>query len=111
LKYALALSKFKQFITFKKILLNSVEVVKMLKSETQLPAIIESDNTTCVEVISLDQKLSTAFCKICYSGGSCEQLIHPCFCKGISICISFVTKLISRIFIIIIVDINMVFEI
>ncbi|XP_022173652.1 E3 ubiquitin-protein ligase MARCH3-like [Myzus persicae] len=54
----------------------------MLKSETQLPAIIESDNTTSIEVISLDQKLSTAFCKICYSGGSCEQLIHPCFCKG-----------------------------
>eukprot|EP00102_Acyrthosiphon_pisum_P010710 XP_008179135.1 PREDICTED: E3 ubiquitin-protein ligase MARCH3-like isoform X3 [Acyrthosiphon pisum] len=54
----------------------------MLKSETQLPPIIESDNTTSVEVISLDRKLSTAFCKICYSGGSCEQLIHPCFCKG-----------------------------
>eukprot|EP00102_Acyrthosiphon_pisum_P019655 XP_016656865.1 PREDICTED: E3 ubiquitin-protein ligase MARCH2-like isoform X4 [Acyrthosiphon pisum] len=53
----------------------------MLKSETQLPPIIESDNTTSVEVISLDRKLSTAFCKICYSGGSCEQLIHPCFCK------------------------------
>jgi len=54
----------------------------MLKSETQLPAIIELDNTISVEVISLDQKSSTAFCKICYSGGSCEQLIHPCYCKG-----------------------------
>ncbi|KAE9522736.1 hypothetical protein AGLY_016845 [Aphis glycines] len=54
---------------------------KMLKSATQLPAIIESDNTTSIEVISLDQKSSIAFCKICYSGGSCEQLIHPCFCK------------------------------
>lgn len=63
----------------------------MLKSETQLPPVIESDNTTSVEVISLNQKLSTAFCKICYSGGSCEQLIHPCFCKGnyIILCDSF----------------------
>jgi hypothetical protein len=60
-----------------------IEVLeKMLKSETQLPAIIESDNTTNIEVISLDQKSSIAFCKICYSGASCEQLIHPCFCKG-----------------------------
>jgi len=60
----------------------------MLKSATQLPAIIESDNTTSKEV-SLDQKSSTAFCKICYSGGSCEQLIHPCFCKGNTIFVFF----------------------
>ncbi|XP_025190914.1 E3 ubiquitin-protein ligase MARCH3-like, partial [Melanaphis sacchari] len=54
----------------------------MLKSETHLPTITESDNTRTVDVILLNQKSSIAFCKICYCGGSCEQLIHPCFCKG-----------------------------
>lgn len=82
----------------------------MLKSATQLPAIIESDNTTSIEVISLDQKSSIAFCKICYSGGSCEQLIHPCFCKGNTIFVIFISnKMNAKKCLIFYFDLNKVF--
>lgn len=84
----------------------------MLKSATQVPAIIESDNTTTIEVISLDQKSSIAFCKICYSGGSCEQLIHPCFCKGNIIFVFFIgNKRNAKKCLISYVDLNKVFTI
>lgn len=44
--------------------------------------ILESDSTPKTDVRLLDQNSSTVFCKICHSGGSSEQLLHPCFCKG-----------------------------
>lgn len=43
------------------------------------------------ETSSLNKKSST-ICKICHSGGSCEQLIQPCLCKGNLISYLFITE-------------------
>lgn len=44
------------------------------------PAVSNTNSVT--DTRTLDQKASTVICKICHSGGSYEQLIQPCFCKG-----------------------------
>lgn len=45
------------------------------------PEVVSKTNSL-MDIYSLDQKISKIFCKICHSGGSDEQLIQPCFCKG-----------------------------
>lgn len=52
----------------------------ILNPMTYVPVGVETD--PCVEILSLDSKSSTAFCKICHSGESSERLLQPCFCKG-----------------------------
>ncbi|XP_050528095.1 E3 ubiquitin-protein ligase MARCHF2-like [Daktulosphaira vitifoliae] len=43
---------------------------------------LQMDKSSSVDITSINQKVSTVFCKICHSGGSYEQLMQPCFCKG-----------------------------
>lgn len=52
----------------------------ILNPMAYIPVGVETD--PCVEILPLDSKSSTVFCKICHSGESSEQLLQPCFCKG-----------------------------
>lgn len=62
----------------------------MSKSELPPTVLIDQEANSSMDIICniLDQKSSTVFCKICHSGGSNEQLIQPCLCKGNRIKIS-----------------------
>lgn len=59
---------------------NSVVTNTILSPLAYIPVGVETD--PCVEILPLDSKSSTIFCKICHSGESSEQLLQPCFCKG-----------------------------
>lgn len=68
---------------------NSIPVLPNTIPVVQNANPVVSNTNSVADIRTLDQKPSTVICKICHSGGSYEQLIQPCFCKGIIIQICF----------------------